>query len=968
MPARRIITLADRPWSVRAVHPDAIDLSDSAGAVRDAAKLRDALNQGTPARVPGCVHHALIDAGLIESPDRGDAEERLRWIGKADWEYGCEFEWDGTDPSSENDSSRTELVFNGLDTVAEVTINDRVLGSAASFFFPHRFDVRNAIRPGLNELLVRFTSPLRHIRAEEARLGSRPFNGDGGGWDPFVFIRKPACNLGWDWGPRVATVGIAGGVWIEQWRSARIDTVRPLVMIATAEHAEVVVHASIMLEADRPRVASPTAKVRPVVPLAGGGGIDTLDPQSADNPVLRGEADPCAGGEEPHIIAVLRSPGGGAVVARGRAALAPGSDAVSIRLGVQAPELWWPRGHGPRERGTGDDRPLYELRVELRRGDVVLDTWQGRVGLRTVVLDTSRDRWGSAFTLRVNGTPIFCQGANWIPEGLFAGYAGDDLIRTRIGAAAECGMNMLRVWGGGLYEPAAFYDECDRLGILVWQDFMFACGMYPEEPPFKGGAELVEREARHQIARLSTHASVVLWCGGNETVWGHDKWGWKERLKEGQTWGKGYWLEMLPRLCAEIDPTRPYWPNSPWSGEDADGKQRDVLDADHGDRHTWEVEAWGPRPEVEGFRSPNASGVPRFCSESGHQSPSCFATFCDQLSGIGLPPDVRAQPSTRRAFVAHSGDDTRRKTGATFSQELARRQRGPGGDERWYDAPLAAEFGPPGSPLRERDDASEASFTRWMYLAQVLQARAVARGIEWHRVNRPRCGGVLFWQLNDCWAGHSWSAVDAAGRRKPLWYATRRAMSPRLLSIHAVDGVPMLFGVNDTDKGWEGEIVSRRIGFDGVMLAEHRGHVRIGPRVAGSLWNMECLLGRASDVTRELLIAEAREGGGEAAGQPGFERALFFHRPDHELAYPRGVCDVRVSVTSEGVRLSLVARTLIRDYVLAPDQVDSAATASDNLITLLPGEEAVIDVRTAIEASQAWRSAPAPQWVNRSSP
>lgn len=829
MTAKRVISLAESSpggpaWTVRALH--AADIELSATAVRgiepgiggyETGKLRDDLASGVPARVPGCVHHALIDAKLIESPDVGDAEERLQWIGRAEWEYRCGFEWADAEAAAgageQSGDEHIELVLDGLDTVAEVLLNGQVVGRPESFYFPHRFAIDQAIREGRNELVIRFVPPLAHIRAEEARLGARPFNGDEvegegvrGKWDPFVFMRKPACNFGWDWGPRVATVGIAGGVWIERWETARIQHVRPLVTRADAEVAEVRVHVD--------------AVMRELV----------------------------AGGEEPHVVATLRAPGdGGTVVAQGRGVFGPDDRSrMSVLLGISKPELWWPRGYGPQARGGAEEeRPRYELRVELWDGATLLDTRTMRVGLRTVELDTSPDRWGSAFALRVNGQPVFCMGANWIPEGLFAGYAGEQVIRERVRDAAEMNANMLRVWGGGLYEPECFYDECDKRGVMVWQDFMFSCGMYPEEAPYGGEDGLIAREARYQLARLSSHASVVLWCGGNETIWGHDRWGWRERLKEGQSWGSGYWLEMLPRLCAEVDPSRPYWPNSPWSGVDASGGvggQRDVLDADHGDRHTWEVDAW--KRDSRAADSKDGSGVPRFCSEFGHQSPSCLETLVEQILG-------RPQRTT----------DIERELDASLLRELTRRQRGPGGDERWYHSmPM---------PDSSSDPADAGLILRG---AQRLQAAAVARSIEWHRVNRPRCGGVLCWQLNDCWAGHSWSVIDAAGRRKPAWEMVRRAMLPRLLSILEVDGSPRLFAVNDTDEAWEGEIiVTLRSHRPEWTLAVHRVFVRLGPRVAGVIEDLGARLSLPTATIQEILKYTASVEDGS-----GFEPAILF--------------------------------------------------------------------------------------------
>lgn len=762
-------------------------------APQSPTEYRVALARGVAARVPGCVHHALIAAGLIGSPDHADNEEHLRWIGSTVWEYRCEFDWSGA-PAA--DCERLELVVDGLDTVATLALNDVPIGDAASFHFPHRFDIARALRPGRNSLVVRLAPPLARIRAEEARLGTRPFNGDEGvaggtgTWDPFIFIRKPACNLGWDWGPRVATVGIAGGAWIERWSGARIAHIRPLIEHASTERAQVRIHVDAAVDPinDAPLTAQIT----------------------------------------------MHDPHGRGIVCRGECELGrpdqAGGALGSAVLAFDNPSLWWPRGYGPQQ--SEAEQPRYGIRVQLRAGDEPVDLWQGRIGLRTVRLDTAPDKWGSAFTLRINGQAIFCQGANWIPEGLFAGYAEEAVIRHRVRDAAEMNANMLRVWGGGLYEPECFYEECDRRGILVWQDFMFACGMYPEEAPFGGDTGLIAREARYQLSRLSSHPSVALWCGGNETIWGHDKWGWKERLKPGQSWGRGFWLDLLPRLCAEVDPTRPYWPNSPWSGVDENGVQRDVLDPDHGNRHTWEVDAW-----KNGFRAPLASGgggVPRFCSEFGHQSPSCIETLSEQL----------------RAGERHAD--------FSIAKVLAMRQRGPGGDARWYDAPLAAELGAEAaSRLIAAARESEAGFAAWLSSVHELQARAVARGIEWHRVHRPRCGGVLFWQLNDCWAGHSWSAIDAAGRRKPLWHAAQRAMSPRLLSIHIIDGSPKLFAVNDTDDPWEGELTvyrSRRP--NEQATADWRTHVRLGPRTAGAIGDLSERLALATDQSWQILHAE----------------------------------------------------------------------------------------------------------------
>jgi beta-mannosidase len=263
------------------------------------------------------------------------------------------------------------------------------------------------------------------------------------------------------------------------------------------------------------------------------------------------------------------------------------------------------------------------------------------------------------------------------------------------------------------------------MGIMVWQDFMFSCAMYPEEPPYPA---LVEAEARHQVARLSSHPSVVLWCGGNECVWAYESWGagdakgrWKERVTPGQTWGRGYYFELLPRVIAELDPTRPYWANSPYCGREGDSPNQDAR----GDRHTWDVRA-------EGYRSI----VPRFCSEFGHQSPPNLSTLARALA----PQDLRRN-----------------------SPALDHRQRGTGGTAKHIDESLVSWF-PPAKDFEE-----------WHRQAQEAQARALSIGIKWLRENQPRCMGALLWQFNDAWPGFSWSLIDSDGKPKPAYDAVREA-------------------------------------------------------------------------------------------------------------------------------------------------------------------------------------------------
>lgn len=729
------------------------DLSNSPWTAQlsgdDSAAPPSIRGRSFPASIPGCIHTDLIRAGIIGHPRLGMNELECQWVGRCDWEYRSTFD---VEREIIDSHARLDLVFDGLDTIAEVTLNGREVGRAANMFHPHRFDARGAIREGPNQLSITFRSPLQHIRAEESRLGARPYNGDSlgeaeerggwGGWVPFQFIRKAACNFGWDWGPRIATCGLWKPARLEAWNAARIASVRPLVRRESAARWHIDVHVDVEHAARsgtrQTLLLHTTLRGRPHEPP-----LTVEPPLTAESPLQpRSGETALAGGVSPRSpMHVLESP---ERATHQSATTNPASASTSLRITLDHPRLWNPRGHG--------DPNLYHLEVRLQRtGDPssVLDSWEHDIAFREARLNTDSDHppaHGSKFQIEINSNPIFCKGANWIPEGLFPDDRAPGTIRERLRQAAGANMNMLRVWGGGFYESDEFYTECDRLGLMVWQDFMFACAMYPEELPFPA---LVEAEARHQITRLSPHPSVVLWCGGNECTWGYESWGWERRLKPGQTWGAGYWFDLLPRLVRELDPTRPYWPNSPCSGMTA-LRAAAPNDPDHGDRHTWDA-------TLEGYRTL----IPRFISEVGHQSPSNLET----LRRVLKPEEL----SLLDSGLPHPA--------------LEHRQRATGGTARHINESISARASRARSEQRAAHEASgldaagEPLFLDWHTLAQQLQGEALAIAIDWAAQNQPRCMGILIWQFNEAWPGFSWSLIDSDGRPKPAYSAVQRAFA-----------------------------------------------------------------------------------------------------------------------------------------------------------------------------------------------
>ncbi len=712
----------------------------------DASDLRPGPGSIGPlaASLPGCVHVALMNAGAIGDPREGTNERSQQWVGETDWTYVARLPAFTTRPG---DTAR--LILEGLDTCAEIIVNGTVAGRFESQHVTWRCEVGHLLAGADDVLEIRFTAPLARIRHLERTMGARPVNGD---WDPFNVIRKSACNFGWDWGPKVATCGIWRAIRLEVGDSPTIRHIRPLVRHRGDDAWEIDVIADIDWNGRSP------VEWRLRASLDGGVESAACCTVPFHAPL---EAESAAGRQQ-------------------------------VTLAIRNPARWWPARHGP--------SPLYRLDATLLgAGDSKGSTWTGHVGFRTVSLDTAADDLGRPFTIRVNDRPIFCIGVNWIPPELLPGLAEQCSTESLLERCERAEFNMIRVWGGGMYETQAFHDWCDRHGMMVWHDFMFSCAMYSEEEPL---ASLVREEANEHVARLARHPGLVLWCGGNECIWGHESWGWKQRLSPDQTWGKGFYLDVLPSIVATLDPTRPYWANSPWSGAEASAPN----DAARGDRHTWDT-------SLEGYRS-----IPsRFCSEFGHQAPSDLATLRSAID----PAELR-----------------------TWSPALEHRQRGPGGNAQQYDAALPAWFDPP------------ATFEQWHHLAQVLQARAMRINIEFCRVTSPACMGALVWQLNDVWPGLTWSLIDSAGRTKLAYAASATASRPRHVAIlpHATPLDAEAVALNDTDLPWDVELTVERRRLCGEVLARAMITLRVAAREGTRLASLNAVAGPPGDASRECFV------------------------------------------------------------------------------------------------------------------
>ncbi|NYH52778.1 beta-mannosidase [Nocardiopsis arvandica] len=780
----------------------------------------DIAGRAVPAQVPGSTHLDLLAAGLIPEPYLDTNETELAWMHRVGWRYSLTFEAEA--PGA---GERVDLAFDGLDTVATVELNGVVLGTTANMHRGYRFDVREVLRAGANELAVSFRPALEYAEEVREELGARPHVNA----HPFNMVRKMACSFGWDWGPDLQTAGIWKPVRLERWRTARLSQTRPLVTVDERGTGRVEVHADVEHSG-----SAPTSSLVLTAEVAG---------------------------------------------QRAAATVAPGSGKGVVVVEVPDARLWWPVGHG--------DQPLYDLDLALTEegGSEPLDSAARRVGFRTITVDTEPDEHGTPFTVVVNGKPIFVKGANWIPDDHFLTRITRERLARRVDQAVGAHMNMLRVWGGGVYESEDFYDVCDERGVLVWQDFLLACASYPEEEPLWSE---FEAEARENVARLTSHASLALWNGGNENLWGFMDWGWQEELR-GRTWGHGYYTDLFPRIVAELDPTRFYADGSPYTPGFAPDEVH-PNDERHGTRHEWTV--WN-QTDYRAYQDQ----VPRFCSEFGFQGPPTWATLTDWVHDEPLTP-------TGEAFLLH--------------------QKAEDGNGK-LDRGLSAHLPTP------------RTFEDWHWATQLNQARAIAFGVEHLRSWWPRTAGSLVWQINDCWPVTSWAAVDGDERPKPLWYGLRRAYAPRLLTVQPRDGRLVLVAVNDTDEAWSAPVRAERQTFGGEVLHTEGIELDVPPRsVAESDLARELFAAR--DAGREVLVATA-----------GDVRLVHPFREDVHLDYDPDALTAVAEPVEGGYRVEVRAASFARDVSLMADRLAPDAEVDDMLVDLLAGEAHRFTVRTKTE-------------------
>jgi beta-mannosidase len=709
-----------------------------------------------PAQVPGGVHTDLLALGRIPDPFVGDNERHVRWVAEADWEYRTAFAC----PPELLAEEQVWLVCDGLDTLATVTLNGETLGQTANMFRQYRWEVTSLLRPAdagghaANELRLTFASPVCYVAARQA---VRPLPGVAQAIPGGPYLRKAPCQFGWDWGPQLPPIGIWKAVHLEGFSGARLAEVH-LRQEHAAEQVTVTARVAVERWGDAPLVAA--ARIT-----------------APDGAIFTGEA-----AIDDHGAALVRVP-------------------------IPRPALWWPNGYG--------SQPLYAVDVTLHAGPAAaaaapLDRRAYQLGLRTVELRQEAEPGGRSFVFVVNGVPIFAKGSNWIPADSFPTRITDAALEGLIRSAAETHQNMVRVWGGGFYEEERFYDLCDRYGILVWQEFIFSCSIYPlNDPAF---VENVREEAVQNIRRLRHRASLALWCGNNEMEWGWLDWGWdRPDMQDLKDAYDTFFHRTLPAWCRAEDPDHAYWPSSPSS----DTSFADPNGQHQGDAHYWDV--WHGRKPFTAYRDQ----YPRFMSEFGFQA---------------LPP-----LATIRTYAGEADWNM-------TSYIMEQHQKNASGNSLMVGQML--------DTFRMPTD-----FPSLVYLSLVLQAEGIRYGVEHWRRHPDRVAGTLYWQLNDCWPVASWASVDYFGRWKALHYAARRFYAPVLLSVEDQPPEQRIYVTNDQTTGWSGTVRWALETLSGDLLLVGEAPVEAPPLGAVLVQTVNCA-DQVSDANRRevVLIAELRQG------------------------------------------------------------------------------------------------------------
>ena len=785
-------------------------------------------NEWMSARVPGTVHQDLLDHGRLPDPFYGMNEQKVQWVEKEDWLYRTVF----TVTADQLKSDAAWLTFEGLDTYADVYLNGSLLLKTDNMFVGHKLAVKDVLREGENRLMIRFRSPVEETAPQWDTDGfNYPADNDHSEKRMSVYTRKAPYSYGWDWGIRLATSGIWRPVKLTFCNGAVIDDF----FVRQQEVTEQVAKVDNQLEINNVTSTSKEAQVKVV--YAYGEQADTLT-----------------------RTVVLQ----------------PGKNSLSMPAWIEKPHLWMPNGWG--------DPALYTFTATVSVDGKEVASREEAIGLRSIRVVMEDDKDGKSFYFEVNGKPMFAKGSNYIPgDALLPNMTGERYARLFEDIRAA-NMNMVRVWGGGIYEDDRFYEEADRNGILVWQDFIFACTTYPHDPTF---LKRVSEEAVYNMRRLRNHASLAMWCGNNEIYEGMRYWGWKDKYSP-VVWKEmteGYdvlFRQLLPELVEANDPGRFYMHGSPYEANW--GRPESWKIADSHNWGTW----YGQKP----FESLDTE-IPRFMSEYGFQAFPEMKT----IRMFASPEDYELESPVMNAHQKASiGNFLIKKTMALY-----------------YKVPE--------------------KFEDLIYAGLILQGQGMRHGIEAHRRHRPYCMGSLPWQLNDSWPVVSWSSIDYYGNWKAMHYQIRRAFAPVLVDAIKEGNNLSYYIMSDRLTDEELTLNLELMDFNGKVYRKQKVDGLL-PANTSKLFYQEpveqALAGRDSATTFMHMVVKSKK------GEVLSDEIYYFAHPKDQLL-PKTPLQWQVKQKKGYCEVTVKADKLARDiFIEVPVQ---GVRFSDNFFDLLPGQK-----------------------------
>lgn len=784
-------------------------------------KFRNAeSNDWYTAKVPGCNYLDLIANDLISDPFYGTNEKDAYWVSEKDWEYTRSFDL----TPQQLCADKVNLVCKCLDTICDIFVNGNMVGKAENHHLCHTFDIKQYAAEH-NEIRLKFASPVKYVLARQ-QTEKTPANANGLNGIPH--IRKPQCHFGWDWGPVLTPSGISDDIYVDCVFSAEL-----------AEFAITQLHS----EGD--------------VTLSFNGVAHNYTQNDVDYKVK------------------ITAPNGDLL----RTISGSCRDKFTEQYTIKNAELWWTRDVSGRQK-----QPLYTVSVELYQDGEKLDIVTKKIGLRQIKLNQDVDKYGKNFQFVLNGQPIFAKGANWIPSDTFVNRTTREKLGYYIKSAADCNFNMIRVWGGGYYESDDFYDLCDEYGIIVWQDFAFACQPYPFF--IESFRENVLREVEYQVKRLRHHASLGLWCGNNEIELMAIA--WKMRTNYVQ-WTKKFFWDILPEEVARFDRATPYIAGTPIGISHDNGFSNDNV----GDTHLWAV--WHGLKPMNYYRK----RMTRFCSEFGFESLPDIKT----IETFAKPEDYSL---TSEVFTNH-------QKCASGNMKMA-----------FY---IASRFRLP------------QKFEDYIYLSQICEQECIRDATEHWRRNKGRCNGSLFWQYNDCWPVCSWSSVDYYGNFKALQYTSKHFFAPIMISIEDSKNCLDLYIVNDTLRALEHtdcKVICSLYDFDGKLLTQSNNDCSIAANASKHIQNIKLsdLKSKCKNLKDCVFVADLVVDGNVISHK------TFLFDKEKNVKLPKANITFDVAVSDGTAQITLKTDKFARLVRLHSRQITTPF--SDNYFDILPGEDKVV--------------------------